>query len=74
MAIAAAVTGLGVVLESTLRAEGEMQTGSLVAPLRAVTHPIHKPLSRLSKTTIPPQSCEGVQKMVSQRIRRQTDG
>jgi DNA-binding transcriptional LysR family regulator len=40
MAIAAAVNGMGVVLESTLLAEGELRTGTLVAPLRAVTHDI----------------------------------
>lgn len=37
MAIAAAVDGLGVVLESTLLAERELATGKLVAPLRAQT-------------------------------------
>jgi DNA-binding transcriptional LysR family regulator len=40
MAIAAAVNGMGVVLESTLLAERELETGTLVAPLRAVTHDI----------------------------------
>ncbi|KQQ59969.1 LysR family transcriptional regulator [Pseudomonas sp. Leaf127] len=40
MAIAAAVNGMGVVLESTLLAEGELQSGTLVAPLRSVTHEI----------------------------------
>jgi len=37
MAIAAAVDGLGVVLESTLLAERELASGRLVAPLRATT-------------------------------------
>lgn len=40
MAIAAAVNGMGIVLESTLLAEGELQKGLLVAPLRSVTHDI----------------------------------
>lgn len=40
MAIAAAVNGMGVVLESTLLAEGELKSGALVAPLRSVTHEI----------------------------------
>ncbi|MDE1164543.1 MAG: LysR substrate-binding domain-containing protein [Pseudomonas sp.] len=40
MAIAAAVNGMGVVLESTLLAEGELKRGALVAPLRALTHDI----------------------------------
>jgi DNA-binding transcriptional LysR family regulator len=40
MAIAAAVNGMGVVLESTLLAAGELEKGTLVAPLRAVTHDI----------------------------------
>lgn len=40
MAIAAAVNGMGVVLESTLLAEGELKKGTLVAPLRTVTHDI----------------------------------
>lgn len=37
MSIAAAVDGLGVVLESTLLAERELASGTLVAPLRATT-------------------------------------
>lgn len=37
MSIAAAVDGLGVVLESTLLAERELASGALVAPLRATT-------------------------------------
>lgn len=37
MAIAAAVDGLGVILESTLLAERELAAGKLVAPLRAQT-------------------------------------
>jgi DNA-binding transcriptional LysR family regulator len=37
MAIAAAVDGLGVVLESTLLAERELASGQLVAPLRETT-------------------------------------
>lgn len=40
MAIAAAVNGMGVVLESTLLAQRELETGTLVAPLRSVTHDI----------------------------------
>lgn len=40
MAIAAAVNGMGIVLESTLLAEGELKRGALVAPLRSVTHDI----------------------------------
>jgi DNA-binding transcriptional LysR family regulator len=40
MAIAAAVNGMGIVLESTLLAEGELKSGALVAPLRSVTHDI----------------------------------
>lgn len=40
MAIAAAVNGMGVVLESTLLAQTELVSGTLVAPLRAVTHDI----------------------------------
>lgn len=40
MAIAAAVNGMGVVLESTLLAETELATGKLVAPLRSLTHDI----------------------------------
>lgn len=40
MAIAAAVNGMGVVLESTLLAETELKTGRLVAPLRGMTHDI----------------------------------
>lgn len=40
MAIAAAVNGMGVVLESTLLAEGELRSGALVAPLRSLTHEI----------------------------------
>lgn len=40
MAIAAAVNGMGVVLESTLLAERELQEARLVAPLRSLTHDI----------------------------------
>jgi len=40
MAIAAAVNGMGIVLESTLLAESELKSGALVAPLRSVTHDI----------------------------------
>jgi len=40
MAIAAAVNGMGVVLESTLLAETELKAGRLVAPLWGVTHDI----------------------------------
>jgi DNA-binding transcriptional LysR family regulator len=40
MAIAAAVNGMGVVLESTLLAAGELEKGTLVAPLRSMTHDI----------------------------------
>ncbi|WP_312241040.1 LysR substrate-binding domain-containing protein [Pantoea sp.] len=41
MAIAAAVDGLGVVLESKLLAERELQSGRLVCPLIATTQEIH---------------------------------
>lgn len=40
MAIAAAANGMGVVLESTLLAERELQEGRLLAPLRTLTHDI----------------------------------
>ena len=40
MAIAAAVNGMGVVLESTLLAQNELRSGALVAPLRETTHDI----------------------------------
>ena len=40
MAIAAAANGMGVVLESTLLAQQELANGTLVAPLRAMTHDI----------------------------------
>jgi DNA-binding transcriptional LysR family regulator len=40
MAIAAAVNGMGVVLESTLLAERDLAAGNLVAPLRSMTHDI----------------------------------
>lgn len=40
MAIAAAVNGMGVVLESTLLAQNELRSGALVAPLREATHDI----------------------------------
>lgn len=40
MAIAAAVNGMGVVLESTLLAEAELKSGALVAPLRTLAHDI----------------------------------
>jgi DNA-binding transcriptional LysR family regulator len=40
MAISAATNGMGVVLESTLLAQTELENGTLVAPLRAVTHDI----------------------------------
>jgi LysR family glycine cleavage system transcriptional activator len=40
MAIAAAVNGMGVVLESTLLAESELKTGRLVPPLKGYTHDI----------------------------------
>ncbi len=41
MAIAAAVDGLGVVLESKLLAERELASGRLVCPLIATTQEIH---------------------------------
>jgi LysR family glycine cleavage system transcriptional activator len=41
MAIAAAVDGLGVVLESTLLGGRELKAGTLVAPLIDTTHAIH---------------------------------
>ena len=40
MAISAAVNGMGVVLESTLLAQNELEAGTLVAPLREITHDI----------------------------------
>lgn len=40
MALTAAANGMGVVLESTLLAERELANGTLVAPLRSVTHDI----------------------------------
>ncbi|PVZ12277.1 MULTISPECIES: LysR substrate-binding domain-containing protein [unclassified Pseudomonas] len=40
MAIAAAVNGMGVVLESSLLAQHELESGALVAPFRGMTHDI----------------------------------
>lgn len=40
MAITAASSGMGVVLESTLLAQTELENGTLVAPLRAAAHDI----------------------------------
>ncbi|WP_416340599.1 hypothetical protein [Pantoea eucrina] len=41
MAIAAAIDGLGVVLESTLLAEHEIASGKLACPLISTTSEIH---------------------------------